>query len=483
MRIFEILFLLFTFLSSLYFLFGKTKKRLVFLTLISNAFLLITLIFEGYRTHIVPSMILSVVLFIAGVARAILPSYRVHRFWKIVMTVTLIPFLLAALALPALFPVVSLPKPNGSYEIGTFKMSFVDTSRKETFSDTDEYRNIPVQIWYPASNTHGKERAPWIDSVRAINLFSEYRHLPNLFDHLTRVRTNSFIHADLSDKEDTYPVILFSGGGAMFNGQNVVQMEELASHGYIVFAVGHPYEDFACQYPDGTLVPYSQSQAEKSSKDTSNAVNASREIIGDESSPEFHRTILRNAPLSNESARLWAQDMSFILDKLFELNDGSIESPFKNKLDTAGIGAFGHSFGGAASGQLCLGDDRVKAFINMDGSPFGDAPDKEITQPFMILTVGKDAKYNVRSGYSVHEDNFMTVSISGSKHMNFSDINSLIPFVGKLTGFLGTINPERQTLIMNSYILSFFDKYLKNSPAPLFDNPVSPYPEVTLTKQ
>jgi predicted dienelactone hydrolase len=35
-------------------------------------------------------------------------------------------------------------------------------------------------------------------------------------------------------------------------------MEKLASHGYIVFAVGHPYDDFAYIYPDGKITPYSK---------------------------------------------------------------------------------------------------------------------------------------------------------------------------------------------------------------------------------
>lgn len=34
-------------------------------------------------------------------------------------------------------------------------------------------------------------------------------------------------------------------------------MEELASEGYVIFAVSHPYVDFAFVYPDGGIVPYS----------------------------------------------------------------------------------------------------------------------------------------------------------------------------------------------------------------------------------
>ena len=45
------------------------------------------------------------------------------------------------------------------------------------------------------------------------------------------------------EQEATYPVLIFSHGYEIgFFAQNTVQMEELASHGYVVFSVGHAYE-------------------------------------------------------------------------------------------------------------------------------------------------------------------------------------------------------------------------------------------------
>ncbi|NLN65073.1 MAG: hypothetical protein GX144_06650 [Clostridiaceae bacterium] len=165
----------------------------------------------------------------------------------------LIPLAVLSIALPLLFPVVQLPAPIGSYSVGSTHMSFMDLSREEIFTQTSDNRNVTVQIWYPASNTEGKQVARWISSREAIGLFSKYRNLPDLFGHFTLVKTHSTLNVDVCEAEEQYPVILFSGGGAMFNGQNVIQMEELASRGYIVFAVGHPYEDFACIYPDHHL--------------------------------------------------------------------------------------------------------------------------------------------------------------------------------------------------------------------------------------
>jgi hypothetical protein len=302
----------------------------------------------------------------------------------------------------------------------------------------------------------------------------------------------------LSPAEDKYPVILFSGGGAMFNGQNVIQMEELASHGYIVCAVGHPYDDFACIYPDGFILPYDPKHLAALGDDVGRAIAAAKtKFGGNDSNPGFNGYILRNCSLNNDDVRIWREDMSFAADELARLNGGDndgdnngkkddtggLGNMFAGRLDMANLGIFGHSFGGAAAGETCLRDERFKAFINMDGSPFGTAVDNVIRQPFMILTVGKNVKRIISRGYCADQKNFMTVYIEGSEHMNFSDFNTILPNIGSLSGILGSIGSDRQRTIMNDYILAFFNKYLKGTAERLIDSAASKYPEVTVEKR
>ncbi len=87
--------------------------------------------------------------------------------------------------------------------------------------------------------------------------------------------------------------------------------------------------------------------------------------------------------------------------------------------------------------------------------------------------------YDISKGYSEKENDYTVVKITGAKHMNFSDINSLIPVLGKLTGFLGEIKPQRQTEIMNACIVGFFDSHLKGIPLNL-EQLESVYPEVNV---
>ena len=51
---------------------------------------------------------------------------------------------------------------------------------------------------------------------------------------------------------DSWPVLVFSHGWDGMRYQNTVQMEALASNGYVVFAPEHAYGAVISVYPDGT---------------------------------------------------------------------------------------------------------------------------------------------------------------------------------------------------------------------------------------
>lgn len=154
-------------------------------------------------------------------------------------------------------------------------------------------------------------------------------------------------------------------------------------------------------------------------------------------------------------------------------------------MDTNRIGIFGHSFGGAAAGESCLNDSRFKAFVNLDGSPFGDTVDSIIQQPFMVLTTGSDGtlKFKVQDGYAQNQTNFLVVGINGSQHMNFTDFNTIIPYAGKALGALGSINSAHQTDITNAYLLAFFNHNLKWTDEPLLGETTSAYDDVTVEQR
>ena len=114
----------------------------------------------------------------------------------------------------------------------------------------------------------------------------------------------------------------------------------------------------------------------------------------------------------------------------------------------------------------------------MDGTAYGDTINNKIKQPFMILTESAFKNFIPR-GYAKDQKNYLTVSISGAKHYDFTDFTIIVPSL-KLTAILGTIDGSRQEKIMNDYVLSFFNEHLKGIKQPLLDQKLSKYSGVSV---
>jgi len=78
--------------------------------------------------------------------------------------------------------------------------------------------------------------------------------------------------------------------------------------------------------------------------------------------------------------------------------------------------------------------------------------------------------------YTKSKETYGALYIQGTDHYDFSDLPLLSPLAPQL-GLKGPINGKRVTVIINDYLLSFFEMSLNNGPSTLFDGS-SPYPEV-----
>ncbi|WP_237728492.1 alpha/beta hydrolase [Paenibacillus sp. OSY-SE] len=115
-----------------------------------------------------------------------------------------------------------------------------------------------VQIWYPASSTAKGKTAPYVSNPDAFaTAYSKSLGAPKmLFTNLEFVKTNAIENAELSDKESTYPVLLFSHGMGGHKSHNIFQIEQLASHGYIVAGIDHTYTSIASVFSDGRVANF-----------------------------------------------------------------------------------------------------------------------------------------------------------------------------------------------------------------------------------
>jgi dienelactone hydrolase len=67
---------------------------------------------------------------------------------------------------------------------------------------------------------------------------------------------------------------------------------------------------------------------------------------------------------------------------------------FFHRLDLKRVGAFGQSFGGGSSILAALDDPRIKAVLNLDGSPFDILAGKFFPKPLMVI------KHNISPQYA-----------------------------------------------------------------------------------
>lgn len=480
MRFGEIVIIIFIIVLALATIWGqKTKKRWLIYSLIAlYAVTLVQIIVGDFRWQMIPCYAASVILTISIIfrkqdrqQRSRSRKYFIASLW----TTMLILYTSVMVALPVLLPVFTLNQPQGPYSVGTTLYHFVDNERPDEYSaDSTDHRELMVQLWYPSEQESTEETVPYIRDVSAITQGLEQAlSFPAwTLSHLGLVKTHAYSNIQLSSKEQKYPVLIFSHGMTGFRGQNTFQVEELASYGYIVVGIDHPYDAAATVYPDG------------------------REILIKMPSPSGFEALDRHMSL-------WTDDVSFILDQLEQLNKQDDQELFTGRLDLDRIGMFGHSYGGATAAQMLLKDSRIKAAINMDGTLYGDPmPSTGLTKPYLQMNGEKsidksefDNKLDqaiaqsgktkeeyeefweetVRRRTNALQGGGYTMTIPHTSHMSFTDFHlfsPLLPNQGE--------DPRLVQRIINEVSVAFFDQYLKGAPNNEMDRLSEKYPDIEL---
>jgi dienelactone hydrolase len=173
--------------------------------------------------------------------------------------------------------------------------------------------------------------------------------------------------------------------------------------------------------------------------------------------------------------------MIFTLNQLEKLNTDT-ESQFHERLDFMRIGAFGHSFGGAASVQVAKDDPRVRAVLDLDGTLVGDVVESGLLKPFLMFDHPHPGERNYHRDAVVFRDGKLAyrLTLAGSEH-GFSQDWGLLPFIPASVkkASPGTIDTARALTITKAYVEAFFGQYLEGKKSPLLNGPSPDYPEIT----
>ncbi|WP_194825868.1 hypothetical protein [Nocardia sp. XZ_19_231] len=252
----------------------------------------------------------------------------------------------------ALPPQPRLPEPTGPYAVGSEIFRWVDEQRPEPMTAADDRRNVVVQAWYPTEVESGRQ---WVYLDGHGRLPSRVSGIPGflLSDH--HVETHATADVPISAAKDRWPVVLFSPGYGAPRAFYTGLIADLASRGFVVLAVDHPYESAVTELADGTIA----TTVENMSADD----------------PDGTRYMAER--LETRTA-----DLRFVLDQLAR---PELLGPLADRVDLGNLSAAGHSFGGATALSALSTDHRLTAAANIDGTLYGALPERSLTRPVLLI--------------------------------------------------------------------------------------------------
>ena len=330
-----------------------------------------------------------------------------------------------------------LPPLNGKYGIGVKNFHLIDESRKELLTENpDDFRELVLKIWYPTDKEVEGEWYKYMTEFMFAWLMGR-APIPLLGVSKTAyedVKPHGKINVPIASNSNLFPVILFAHGldGTLEIYSSFI--EDLVSKGYVVISMNHPYIAGVVEFPDDRSIYYQDFYSQNN--------------------PDYPKIAIRTI----------VDDAKFALDYAEILND--TDDILKERLNLENVGMYGHSFGGASTSICCFEDDRIDCGLTLDGVSYEELIPIGVTKPFFMMTA--DGRFN-QSGveyiWNKQESDIYRMSINGSSHYGYTDVGLLLshmlPLIPQnILGF-GTVDPKLMTEIVRSFILEFFNVYLK----------------------
>ena len=325
--------------------------------------------------------------------------------------------------------------PTGAYKVATANAILVDSTRKEAFEQDGSNREVPVYFYYPENYS----------------------------------------------QTDSFPLVLFSHGAFGYYQSNTSTYMELASHGYVVVSLDHPYHSFFTTDTDGKTITVNPEFIQ------------SVMYINQQDTPEeeIHKLssdwlVLRDADMNFalDTICLAAKTNSLSADWFVTSKEGTKIEGILSHINCDRIGLMGHSLGGASSVSLGRTRNDIDAVIDFDGTMLGEIIDyvndtyviNEEPYPIPLLVFDNEEHHiesailedqgilYVNNVVMEHAAEGFETYFKGAGHMNYTDLPLFSP---TLAGMLGTGDVDAAYCIdtMNQITLNFFDCYLKGGAA------------------
>lgn len=364
--------------------------------------------------------------------------------------------LLAMLGAISLTRAMEIPPYTGKYHVGATKQ-VIAVNESDILAPGNISTSFLATLFYPtlqAPEVPGT--TPYLTQVTA-EQFEGYFDFPNgTLANLTDRIIWGAPFAESFEEDEGYlsPTLLFTPGiGGPPCECYAIMLSELASRGYTVAALDHPYEQPYVLYPDGS---------------------------------EFYGPALTYA---------WTvPDAHAVIDARIQDILAFIEAwPARAEAlgfasTTHRFGSFGHSIGGAVALEVAQMVDQsvIPSGINLDGS-FWDklnSSEADVARPSLLLgsvvhSTPVDPSWVT---YPEHQTSWWRlITVNETGHTDWSDFTfwkSLNPPVQPSTGNIST---DRMIEITNTFLGGFFNwTLLGKDEGELFNDPSSVFPEAVL---
>lgn len=352
---------------------------------------------------------------------------------------------------------VNKPAPSGEYAVGTFTHT-IHTNRDEVLNPGTK-RSVPVRVYYPVLKTsvEGMSKIKYMSRDMA-NALKKSMHAPINYDKSDAAGDNFSDCYENAPKIEgmKFPLIMFNHGLASYREANSFLCLDIASHGYVVISVGHPYDASLTELDDGTKIELHKDTMKRQYEPfLPGAISVLKltKSKGTDRELADRFNAIQNKYCKYVQSRVdeWEKDTLFAVDYAKENLSEIID--FSN-----GIGATGHSLGGATAYMLCLDHEEFACGLNLDGALFGNNKGKILRKPFAQISCKTNLKAETRT-YIDHTESVYSVLFQKMQHIAFSDMKHMIP----IKAIVGGLDADLAHEYVCKIHLELFDSYLKKT--------------------
>ncbi|KAI1152416.1 hypothetical protein F4825DRAFT_418949 [Nemania diffusa] len=343
---------------------------------------------------------------------------------------------------------IALPPPTGPYHVGKTRRTIHYYNDHDPVAPNNVSTAFLMTVFYPTLQKPKDPPRPYLWNGVAEYYEDHWNYTQGYLQSLTSTVQHDAPFLKGPVGQSPFPTLIFGpgGGGTPVDG-NTILLSELASYGYTVIGLDHPWDQPYIKFPNGTAVI-------GTAWDTWLTI-------------DFIPAVYDVRIVDNRD----------VIDRLPE-----IVAELGAPINTSLIGALGFSLGGA-SGIGTMYYENIVSGLNMDGSFWGKTAvnDSSVDVKKPVFMFGQEGHLGGDPSWGTfpiwQTGLFRYLLVTGTTELDFCDntfwrLREPNPRLG------GTIDPYRMINITNAYVKAFFDLTLLGHNSPLMEGPFDEYPEV-----